>query len=136
MARGVGTVLRMKTKRELPQENADGRWQRFVLATFAMLFLAAGILVRVSGFASGPNQVFVGGTLLKVGVVLGLAWLAAPQLARLGWEKLQGSLLVAVITVLILYAIRPRIGAIAGVVLIAGSLFFGLVGWVRSLTRP
>ena len=59
-------------------------------------------------------------TLLKVGFVLGIAWMAAPQLERLGWNNLRGSLLVAVIIVIVLWAIRPRIGAIAGAILLRG----------------
>ena len=81
------------------------------------------------------SRQFASGTLLKVGIVLGLAWLSAPQLERFGWQRLRGSLLVALIVVLVLWAIRPKIGAIAGGILIAGCLVFSLIGWFRKITK-
>ncbi len=40
------------------------------------------------------------------------------------------------ILVLVLWAIRPRIGAWAAAIFIGGSLFFALIGWFRSLFDP
>ncbi len=79
---------------------------------------------------------FAAGTLLKVGLVLGIAWLAAPQLERMGWQRLRGGLLLGLLVILALFAIRPRIGAIAGGLFVAVSILFSLIGWFRNLTRP
>jgi hypothetical protein len=79
---------------------------------------------------------FAAGTLLKVGVVLFIAWLAAPQLERFGWQRLRGTMLAGLVVVIALFAIRPRIGAIAGALFIGGSMFFGILGWFRKFTKP
>ncbi|MCA9129332.1 MAG: hypothetical protein KDB22_19740 [Planctomycetales bacterium] len=109
--------------------------QKFLLASIAVVCLVSGALI---GFLPVPaaSEEFLRGLLMKLGVVLGMAWLAAPQLAKLGWARLQGSLLVGVIVVLILWAIRPRIGAIAGAGFAIGCLFFGIIGWLRNATKP
>ncbi len=107
--------------------------QRHLLAGFAALLLVGGAVLAITDWMPMSSREFVSGTLLKVGVVLGLAWVAAPQLERLGWQKLRGTLLAAVVVVLILWSVRPRIGAIAAGVLVAGSLLFGLIGWFRQL---
>lgn len=122
-----------KPKKTQPHSS---QFQRALLAGFALLFLAMGMAVGMIPSLSGTSREFLGGMFLKLGVVLGLGWLAAPQLAKLGWQRLQGSLLVAVVVVLVLWAIRPRIGAIAGAALIVGSLLYGVVGWLRSATKP
>ncbi|MCC7333466.1 MAG: hypothetical protein IT422_00110 [Pirellulaceae bacterium] len=111
------------------------RWQRGLLAFFALVFLGLGGVLHAMP-SSDSSSKFAAGTLLKVGVVLGLAWISAPQLERLGWQRLRGTLLVAVIVVILLYAIRPRIGAIAAAILIVGSAGFSLLGWFRRLTQP
>lgn len=111
------------------------RWQRGLLAFFALVFLGLGGVLHTMP-SSDSSSKFAAGTLLKVGVVLGLAWISAPQLERLGWQRLRGTLLVAVIVVILLYAIRPRIGAIAAAILIVGSVGFSLLGWFRRLTQP
>ncbi len=120
--------------RDLP--SGDGRWQRLMLASSAIVFLVGGLMLAWLPLIDDGSRTFVSGTLLKVALVLGLTWLAAPQLERLGWQRLRGSLLVGVIIVLVLMTIRPRLGAIAGVLVIGGSLFFSLIGWFRSLGKP
>ncbi len=72
---------------------------------------------------------------MKVGVVLFIAWLAAPQLERFGWQRLRGTMLAGIIVVIALFAIRPKIGAIAGALFVAGSMFFGVVSWMRKITK-
>lgn len=111
-------------------------WQRHLLAGFTLAFLVTGAVLGSTQWLDSGSREFVSGTLLKVGFVLGLMWLAAPQLERLGWQRLRGTLLVAVVVVLILWAIRPRIGAVAAALLVASSLLFGLAGWLRNLGRP
>jgi hypothetical protein len=36
----------------------------------------------------------------------------------------------------VLWAIRPKIGAIAGGILVVGCLAFSLIGWFRKMTKP
>lgn len=116
-------------------ENVANPWQRLLLAVFAVVLMATAFLVQQSGWFSGTSQELLCGTLYKVGMVLGLAWLAAPQLARFGWQKLQGTALVAVIVVIVLFAARPKVGAIAGAVLVGSSVAFGAIKWFRDLSR-
>ncbi len=116
--------------------SAEARWHRLMLAISSVALLAAGALLEFVPGLDNSSRKFASGTLLKVGFVLGLAWVSAPQLERMGWQRLRGTLLAAVIVVIVLYAIRPRIGAIAAAVLIAGSVAFSLLGWFRRLTQP
>ncbi len=112
--------------------SSENKWQRMVLGASAALLLGAGIILAAwPGMETGSGEYF-SGTLLKVGIVLGVAWLAAPQLERVGWHRLRGTLLASLIIVLVLWAIRPRIGAWAGALLLGAGAFFALIGWVRS----
>ncbi len=75
---------------------------------------------------SGSRE-FSSGTLIKVGIVLGLGWLAAPQLERLGWRKLRGTGLAIMLAIGGLTAVRPRLGAMAAG--LALRLWWGSVCW-------
>jgi hypothetical protein len=110
------------------------QWQRWFFAGAAVLLGAVGIVVHLlPGIESGSAR-FISGTSWKVAFVMLLAWLAAPQLERLGWEKIRGTMLSAIVIVIVLYAIRPRIGAIAALILLMGSTLIAIGGWVRRLT--
>lgn len=111
----------------------NGKWHRIGLGASAGILLAAGLLMAIWPGQTTNGGEYYSGTLIKVGIVLGVAWLAAPQLEKFGWHRLRGTMLVAIVIVLVLWAIRPRIGAWAGAILIAGAIFFSLVGWVRGL---
>ena len=114
-------------------ELAERKWHRLGLGVAAFVLLAAGlVMTRVQGQSSNGES-YYSGMFIKIGIVLGVAWLAAPQLERLGWHRLRGTLLVSLIVVLVLWAIRPRIGAWAAAILIGGGIFFSLIGWVRNL---
>lgn len=115
---------------------AETRLQRLMLAIFALAFLGLGVVLNFLPDLDSTSRKFASGTLLKIGVVLGLAWISAPQLERWGWQRLRGTALVMVIIVIVLYAIRPRIGAVVGAVLIAGAVGFSLMGWFRKLMQP
>ncbi len=108
------------------------RIQRWLLAACAGVCLLVGLAILVWPRGDQASREYFANTLLKVGVVCGLAWLAAPQLERFGWHRLRGTLLVAIVIVMVLWAVRPRIGAIAGAVIIGASVFFSLLGWLRS----
>lgn len=97
--------------------------------------MGGGLLVAWFPISDTNSRTYYSGTLLKVGFVCGLAWLAAPQLERLGWHRLRGTLLVAIFVVLVLWAIRPKIGALAGILLVGGSLLFMLIGWLRTVVK-
>lgn len=142
VARGAGEALEMSQqnlgrnisrKRQVPA--GQGKVQRILLGAFCLIFFVAGVLVPWVPAIDGNSSVFASGALLKVGVVLGIAWLAAPQLERLGWQRVKGSMLLGIVVILALFAIRPRIGAIAGALFVAGSIFFGVAGWLRTIAK-
>ena len=109
-----------------------GSIQTVMLGVFCVLFLLAGIAAPWLPFLDQAGSEFASGTLLKLGVVLLIAWLAAPQLERLGWSKLRGSALMGLLIVAAAFAIRPRLGAIVGVGFLVAAIFFGVVGWLRK----
>ncbi|MCA9132526.1 MAG: hypothetical protein KDA45_05215 [Planctomycetales bacterium] len=125
----------MKPRKQLGNPDRQ-RWPTLLLASSAILFLSGGLLANMLPGIDDSSRKYAAGTLLKVGVVLGLTWLASPQLERLGWHKVRGTMLGGIILVLVLYAVRPKIGAIAASLLIAGSLLFSLLGWFRAITGP
>lgn len=111
------------------------QWQRAATAVMAVaLTVAAGIL-HWSPQLDPSSAKFMSGMLWKIALVLALAWVAAPQLEKIGWQRLRGTMLLAVIVVVALYAIRPRIGAIAAVVLASGSAIYAVLGWFRKLPK-
>ncbi|GAB5404759.1 MAG: hypothetical protein Aurels2KO_29900 [Aureliella sp.] len=112
------------------------RIQRYVLATLAIALLVGGLVLISTDFLDQSSRTFVGGTLFKVGVVVGMTWLALPQLNRFGWHRIQGTLLVAIGIVVLLLAIRPKIGALAGTALVAGTAIFTAFSWFNNLTKP
>ena len=98
LARGARAVMSQHSGKDVP--SSENKWQRMVLGASAALLLGAGmILAAWPGMETGSGEYF-SGTLLKVGVVLGVAWLAAPQLERFGWHRLRGTLLASLIIVL------------------------------------
>jgi hypothetical protein len=119
--------------------NADHQrtinWQRLMIGTMAWMLGLFGLLVHwLPGIDAGSVQ-FIAGTAWKVAVVLAIAWLASPQLERMGWQKIRGTMLIALTIVIILYAIRPKIGAVAAVLLISASVMAAAMGWMRRLLR-
>ncbi|MBX3424013.1 MAG: hypothetical protein KF752_20850 [Pirellulaceae bacterium] len=115
---------------------AEQQWQRALLAGITVLLAAVGVAVHFVPSLDAGSVRFIAGTTWKVAVVLGIAWLAAPQLERYGWERLRGTMLAAVVIVIILYSIRPRLGALAAILVVCGSLLVALLGWIRRFVRP
>jgi uncharacterized membrane protein HdeD (DUF308 family) len=113
--------------------NSAAKFQRTLLGFSAAVLLIAGLAMDIVPGLKSNSTTYFSGSLLKVGVVLGVAWLAAPQLEKFGWHRIRGTLLVAIIVVLVLWAIRPRVGAWAGAILLGSGAFFALVGWFRGL---
>jgi hypothetical protein len=119
------------------QSNRDqgaNQWQRMFLAGAAVLLVVVGVATHLLPGIEPGSARFISGTAWKVAFVMLIAWLASPQLERLGWERIRGTMLTAVIIVIILYAIRPRIGAIAALILFLGSGLVAIGGWVRRLS--
>ena len=126
----------MNRKKQKISSTPATRWRRALLAFFAVLLLAGGMLIDYLPFSSGASQDYMGGMLLKIGVVLGIWWLAAPQLERIGWQNVQASTLLILVVILILWASKPKIGAIAAAIFVVGSLLFSVSGWLRKFTKP
>jgi hypothetical protein len=118
------------------RQTSKTQWQRTLIAAMAILMGGIGLAVHwIPGIEPGSAK-FIAGTCWKVGFVMLVAWLASPQLERLGWERIRGTMLVAIVIVIVLYAIRPRIGAIAAFILVAGSAIAALGGWFRRFSGP
>lgn len=127
-------VQRSKTSERLGCRRGN-QWQRTFFAIAAVLLGVVGAAVHwLPGIEPGSAR-FLSGTVWKVAFVMLIAWLASPQLERLGWERIRGTMLAAVTIVIVLYAIRPRIGAIAALILFAGSALVAIGGWVRRLSE-
>ena len=109
------------------------KFRRVALAVMSLAMFATGGALTLFPSLGVGAQSFLANVLLKVGFVLGIAWLAAPQLDKIGWEKLRGTALLALVFLIILYAIRPRLAAIAGALLAASGLVFSIAGWIRKL---
>jgi hypothetical protein len=108
-------------------------YTRSLLLAISLALFVGGVLLRYTELVEPGSRKFVADTLLKVGFVVGLAWLAAPQLERLGWQRLRGTGLAIIIAVGGLTAVRPRLGGIAAGIVIGGFLVLAVLGWVRSV---
>lgn len=116
-----------------PRAASGAQGMRMVLLVSGISLFVAGLLLRYSTLVEPASREFVGGTLLKVAMVVGLAWLAAPQLERLGWQKMRGTTLAIIAVIGVLTALRPRFGAIAAGIVIGGFVVLAMVGWVRGV---
>jgi hypothetical protein len=130
-----GTKAELKQHRQekpVRRTSTAVRVQRMLLGLIAGVMLAVGLVIGSLSEMDAASREYFSGTLLKVGMVLGITWLAAPQLERLGWDKVRGNALIAIVIVLVLWAIRPRIGAWAGAILLIAGAFFSVLGWFRK----
>jgi hypothetical protein len=107
-----------------------------MIASLAVLLFVLGCVFHFMPSLDDGSAQFLAGVLWKIAMVLGLGWLASPQLERLGWQRVRGTMLIGIIIVIILYALRPRIGAVAALVLVAISAIAAIGGWVRRLSKP
>lgn len=108
------------------------KWHRWALGLASAVLIGTGMLITAMTGVNLNSQEYFSGTLLKVGMVLGLVWLAAPQLEKLGWQRMRGTLLVSIIIVLVLFSIRARIGMWAGAMLLAACGLVSILGWMRK----
>lgn len=115
---------------------ASSQAQKIMLIAAASVCIFAGLIVASTSLLQVGSREFVSGTLLKVGFVLALAWVALPQIERLGWNRLGGPMLAGAVMVAILWSMRPRLGVIAGAIFVVASLTITVTGWVRTLTKP
>lgn len=110
-------------------------WKRIALATMAVLLAALAALIHWAPNLDPGGANFLSGVFWKVALVLALTWVASPQLERLGWNRIRGIVLAGLIVVIVLYAIRPRIGAIAAGVFVVVSLLATVGGWFRKFSK-
>lgn len=110
-------------------------WQRITLASSALVLAVLGCVFHFLPNLDEGSAQFLAGVLWKIAMVLGIGWLASPQLERLGWQRVRGTMLIGIIIVIILYALRPRIGAIAALVLVALSMIAAMGTWMRRWGR-
>ncbi len=110
-------------------------WQRVTIASMAVLLAIAGCVFHFSPNLEAGGAQFLSGVLWKLAMVFGLAWVASPQLERLGWHRVRGTMLLGIVIVIVLYAIRPRVGAIAAFILVAVSVVAAVGGWIRKLAK-
>lgn len=123
----------LKAKRQVATR--EQVWRRWAFGSGAILLIALGLSVRWLPLAT-TSQDYVEGTLLKAGAVFAITWLALPQLEYFGWHRLRGTLLIGIVVVLILWIIRPRIGAIAAAILISVSTVLSVSRWLRQMSEP
>ena len=124
-----------KAHSNLATTTDDGSAARigWVLLICSVSLLAGSVFLKVTPLVEAGSRDFASGALFKVGLVVGLCWLAAPQLQRLGWQRLRGTGLAIIIVVAALIAIRPKVGAIAAGIAVAGFLTLAMLGWVRGV---
>jgi hypothetical protein len=106
---------------------------RWMLLLISLTMLLGSVIFKFSPLVEPGSREFAAGTLFKVGMVLGLAWLALPQLERFGWQNMRGTGLAVIIAIGALSAIRPRFGAIAAAIAVGGFLIVAVLGWVRGV---
>ncbi len=112
--------------------NKSSATQTALLAIWILL-IGSGLLARFVGVGEASSREFVSGTLIKVGIVLALAWLAMPQLERFGWQRLRGTGIAIIAVIGALTAVRPRFGAIAAGIAVGGFLVLAVLGWARGI---
>lgn len=122
--------------KRLPPAPSQRNWQRITIASLAVLLILLGCMFHFMPSLDDGSAQFLAGVLWKIAMVLGIGWLASPQLERLGWQRVRGTMLIAIVIVIILYALRPRIGAIAALILVALSALAAAAGWIRRAAKP
>lgn len=98
-----------------------------------ILLITGGLIARVTGAGEAGSREFVSGAMIKVGIVMGLAWLAMPQLERLGWQRLGGTGIAIILAIGSLTAVKPRFGAMAAGIVVGAFLVLAVLGWARGI---
>lgn len=111
----------------------QNKFTQTLLLIIWIALIAGGLAMRVTEAGQAGSREFMSGSLIKVGIVLALAWLALPQLEKLGWHKLRGTGLAIMVVIGVITAVRPRFGAIAAGIAIGGFLVLAVLGWVRGI---
>ncbi len=121
--------------RARPPEPID--WQRHFIGVAAIIL---GVLALVSRFGLGLSDigaVWAMGTFGKVSMVLGLAWLAWPQLLLL--KKLPGGgiAIASVLICIVVFIARPKLLLYFVPLLGSITVLFGAIAWIqRNLLPP
>ena len=104
-----------------------------LLVIWILLIALAGWSFVSLGPARRGSREFASGSLIKVGIVMALAWLAMPQLERLGWQRLRGTGIAIIMAIGGLTAVKPRFGAVAAGVVFGAFLVLTVLGWARGI---
>ena len=97
------------------------RSQRIILGVISAAMLLQGIVLLIFFPEANPAVTAI---LIRVGTVLGVVWLAFPQLKSVG-DRLPGFVIVGFVATLVLMAARPnlfKVAAAVAVVLVVLSL--------------
>ncbi len=109
------------------------KFTQTLLLVIWIALIGGGLLMRVFETGQAGSREFVSGSLIKVGIVMALAWVAMPQLERLGWHKLRWTGVAIIVAIAAITAVRPRFGAIAAGIAIGGALVLAVLGWARGI---
>jgi hypothetical protein len=99
--------------------------------------IAAGFLVAGAGmyFARPDDHNLTTGILVRVGLLLGVIWLAMPQLESMR-TKISTVVLLVIVLLLVLVAVRPNLfKVISGVLAISLALNW-VLKWVGAFADP
>ena len=112
---------------------AKSNTTQILLLIIWIALIAGGLTARVLGSGEAGSREFISGSLIKVGIVMALAWLAMPQLERLGWQRLRGTGIAVIVAIGALTAVRPRFGAMAAGIAVGACLVLAVLGWARGI---
>ncbi len=106
-------------------------WQRLILGIVAIGCLVVGGVL----YFSSPDEPVWAAILIRVGAILGVTWLAMPQLESVS-GRLSSIAFLVVLLVLIVAATKPNIfKVVAGVAAVAMALNW-VLKWASVITKP
>lgn len=107
------------------------KYQRLLIGLVAGVFLTVGAVLYF--FGSNPENISTG-IAVRVGLLLGVIWLAMPQLEGLK-SKISAMVWTGVLLILIVAAFRPRLFPVMAGVLAVGLALNWFLGWASRHTR-
>lgn len=107
-------------------------YQRWGIGVVAGLLLIAGVCLYWTPL--GERSVWTG-LCIRVGLLLGVIWLAMPQLAGLR-SRMSTIVLGSLVAVLVLAALKPKLFSVVSAVLAVGLAINFVLGWASRTTRP
>ena len=107
-------------------------WQRLMVGLVAAGFLLAGAGMY---FSRPDSHILTTGILVRVGLLLGVIWLAMPQLESLQ-TKVSTVVLLVVLLLLVLVAARPNLFKVISGELAIGLALNWVLKWVSTFANP